>query len=342
MDYKEIFKSIEKGDFKNLYLFCGQEKYLIENITSKLKEKLIDKSFEAFNYTLLQGENASVQRIIEHCETLPFMSEKRMILVRQYPFNSKQNEEEDQQICQYIIKGVPPTSHLVFVVDGDVDKRRKIIKEIKKSGEMVEFGRISGADLEKWISSKFKHNHKEISIDNIRYFIQCLDYGSKNSDVGLEDVQNEINKLISFVGNKSKIVREDIDNITSKSISNSVFNLINFIAQRDGYNALGVLGDIVSKGEPLQLVLFMISKQYKNILMCKILSQRGYSHQEIASKLSLHPFVVKNSISQGNSLREEIIKKALELCLETDISIKKGIMKDRTAVELLISQLCAV
>lgn len=339
MDYKEIFKNIQKGQINNLYLFYGEEKYLIDSAIQKVTEKLISQAMEAFNYSQIDEGDLSAQRIIELCETIPLMDNNRIIVVRNYPFTSKQSDGAETQLSEYIIKGIPSFSYLIFAVNGDVDKRKKLYKEVKKHGETVEFGRISQGDLEKWVVSKFKSANKEITVNDLKYFISLLDYGSKNSELRLEDVDNEVQKLISYIGEKKTIGIEAINVITSKSINSDIFRLIDFIGKREGYNALKTLDEIIYRGEPVAKIIFMIARQFRILLQCKTLLDKGYSQQEIASKLSLHPFVVKTAVGQGRSFSNQTIKKSLQACLDTDTSIKKGLAKDRISVESLIAKL---
>ena len=77
MNYAEFIKKLKEDSLLPLYLFIGEEKYLIDDTINRIKEKYIDKSLESINFTVLNGKNINQDDIVNACETLPFMSEKK-------------------------------------------------------------------------------------------------------------------------------------------------------------------------------------------------------------------------------------------------------------------------
>jgi len=135
MSYKELMNSIKKNEIKNIYLFYGEEAYLINNALEKLKKNLVDPSFEQLNFIILEGKEISAEKIVDACETLPFMAEKKLIYVKGsdiFQGKSKVLSEEQEKYMVNYIKEIPSSTTVVFYGTSSVDTRRKIVKEIKK------------------------------------------------------------------------------------------------------------------------------------------------------------------------------------------------------------------
>ena len=152
----------------------------------------------------------------------------------------------------------------------------------------------------------------------------------------MEILLNEINKLISFKSSGTKITINDIDNICTKSIESKIFDLINFMSNKDMDNAIKIYKNlIVNKTSPF-VILNMISRQFRIILQTKYLYNKNYSINNIASELELRDFIVKEAIKQSKNFSIKILLQAINECLEIDNNIKTGKIIDEVAIELLI------
>ncbi|QXM06213.1 DNA polymerase III subunit delta [Crassaminicella indica] len=341
MNYKEVLKDLKNDALNNLYLFYGQEYYLIENILNSIKEKIINKGFEDLNYQFIDGKETDVNTIINACETLPFMAERRMVLVKDLEcfFGKRKNisDGEEERLTKYFAN-LPATTHLFFVVTQDIDKRKKIIKAISKYGKIVAFEKLSERDMHKWILKSFKKYNKEINDREISYFLDITGYLDKNSNKNLKDLDNEINKLCSFLGDRIVVTSSDIELLAPKSIENNIFSLVESIGRKNTDKALSLFSDMLMEGESEIKILYMITRQFRYLFQIKLMEKQGYTPMAIAPKLGLRQFVVKKYLQQAMNFDEKMLKKALQACLDTDESIKKGKIDQRLGIELLITQ----
>ncbi|MCT4621180.1 MAG: DNA polymerase III subunit delta [Marinisporobacter sp.] len=341
MDYKDVLKDLKNGQLNNLYLFYGREYYLIENTINAVKEKTINKGFEDLNYQFIDGKETDVDTIIHACETLPFMGEKRMVLVKDLEcfFGKRKNisEGEEERLIQYFTD-IPDTTQLFFVATQEIDKRKKIIKAIKKYGEMISFDKLTERDLYKWVQKIFKKYNKEIKEKEIAFLLELIGYLDRNSNKNLKDLDNEINKLCSFLGDRNLVTKTDIELLAPKSMENNIFSLVEFIGSKNTDKALSFFNDMLMEGESEIKILYMITRQFRYLFQIKLMEKQGYTAMAIGPKLGLRPFVTKKYLSQARNFEVEVLRKALEVCLYTDESIKKGKIDQRLGIELLITQ----
>lgn len=341
MTYKDVLRDLKNDCLDNLYLFYGMEYYLIENTIHTIKQKIIDTAFEDLNFQFIDGKETNVDIIINACETLPFMGEKRMVLVKDLEcFLGKRkniSDQEEERLIQYI-GNLPSTTYLFFVVTNEIDKRKKIIKTINKHGKLVEFDKLLEKDIYKWIERTVTKYNKQIKKQEISFLLDLMGYLDKNSTKSLKDLDNEINKLCSYVGDRTLITTQDIELLAPKTIENNIFSLVESIGTKNSDKAFTLLNDMLMDGESEIKILYMITRQFRYLFQIKLLERQGYTPMAIGPKLGLKQFIVKKYLKQAMNFNIDVLKKALEQCLLTDESIKKGRIDQRIGIELLITQ----
>lgn len=343
MNYKKIINCIKKNEIENIYLFYGEETYLIDNVLKRLKARLIEPSFEQFNFITIEGKEASYEKIVDACETLPFMAEKKLVYVNGLDiFRGKSesfSKRQEKQFTEYIDK-IPKSTTIVFYGNPSVDGRKGIVKEIKRHGIVIEFVKLKEYEFNKWIKSAFRAFGKSIGARELVLFKNNLDYLGRNSSQNLFDVENEIKKLVSFMGKKTNLEKEHIDKVMGSNFHNDIFGLLNSIERRNSSESIKRLNDILDRDEPVLRVLTTLGNQIKNILSSKLLLEEGYSNKEIAFELKIHPYVALKCASQSKQFTIERLRELLNLFLNADIAIKSGTMNEKLVMEMLIFKIC--
>lgn len=339
MSYDGFLKDIKNRELKKVYLCYGKEGYLRDWILKELKKNLIDEAFETLNYVYFDGKEADVDSIINACETLPFMADIKIVVVEDSPLitSGKGGSQDEESRLNDYLSNLSESTCLVFILnDVKVDKRRKIIKNIKKAGELVELNKISDRDLIKWVEKTFKKNKKKISKGDINYFVQSIGYSEYNNEKTLYDMENEIIKLSNYVGDRENISKDDIDKNITKSLENNIFKLLDSIGRKNPTIALKVLNEMIIGNEPIQRIMFMIIRQIRLLFMSRLLIEKGYSQGDIAKKMGVHSFSAQKIIRQSRSFTCKELEETLKKCLKADMGIKKGLINNKLAVETLI------
>ena len=342
MNYKDIINDIKNRNIKNTYLFYGKEYYLIENAIKEIKLTLNDGMID-FNLDIIDGREIALDQLISSIETLPFMDDRKIVILKDFELlkgKKKNFSDEDEKYFTEYIENIPQTTTLVFIVYGDVDKRKSLVKKISKNGIVFNCDKLSDMDLFKWVKKKF--DNKNVLIDNaqIMYFINQEGYLDKSSEKTLSDLENEINKISSFVGKENKVTNEIIDQLSQKKVENDIFKLIDYIGQKNSSDAMKILNDMLYEGESVFGIFSMIARQFKVIMQVRQLQIQGHSSKGIAERLKLHPFVVGKALKQTKNFSDEVIIDILNSILESDFKIKNGLVRDTLSIEMLISKYC--
>lgn len=340
MNYMNIFKDIEAKRFKSIYLFYGEEEYVKQQALNQLVDALIDPQFRDLNYQVMDGSEVGVDEIINACETLPFMSDRRLIVVKDSVFltnrrngSDNQNSVEDGKRLGEYIKDIPPTTYVIFYVRNGIGSKSGLYKSIKKIGSVVEFSRLEDIDVKRWVVREIGIHSKTITKPAIEQFVYLV-------GTNLEDVENELSKLMAFVHDCDVITEEHVQKIATPTLEHSIFQLVEAIGNRDVDTALILLDEMLDKGEAFYSIIPMIGRQIRLILLCKSYSEKGYLRNQIASTLKIHPYGVGKYISQGQNFTKEELEAAFLDCLKLDYSIKQGKIDGRLGLEMLILSMC--
>lgn len=341
MDYKNMIKDIKDNNLKNVYLLYGSEIYLKEYILNEIKKKYIDKAFETLNYVHIDGKETTADLIINACETLPFMSDRKIVVVEDLAiFSSKKEGQsiDEDEFCRYMGNTNQSTCLIFILNDIKIDNRKKIIKTIKKHGAIIELLRLKDTELIKWVQSLFSKNQKKISIGNINYFLHQVGYFDINSDRTLYDLENEINKICSYIGSRNTVEKEDMEKVLVRSLQNNIFALVDALGQKKSDIALSIFNDMILGNEPIQRIFPMIIRQLRLLILTKIYEEKGYSQGDIAKKINLPNFVTNKLLTQSKDLSLKDLNKAIETALDIDRSIKTGRIEGKLAIEMFISE----
>ncbi len=343
MNYKEFMKHIKKNEGNHVYLFYGKERYLINWAIDSLKKKYVEKEFENFNYNAVDIKQTNADEIINICETLPIMAEKRLVLVDRYSVlegeKVKSFGESDEKKMASYIDDIGRTCIVIFVCGEKLDKRKSIYKKINKLNSVFEFSKLSTNDLKKWVEKRFKNAAKTINVKNTLLLIESCGYLDKDSDYTLFNLENDINKILHYVGDADEIKESDIMDSISSGLEKNIFVLIEAITSGNKAQGVKLLSHALLFGEAEYKILALIQRQFDNMLQVKIMRERGKDTAYMKQQLGLPDFVIKKLLKNASGLTLNALKKNMIKMYEMDKNIKTGVMDPRLALEMLIAEI---
>ena len=240
MTVETLEKDLKAGNQKALYLLYGEEQYLIETNLKRIKT-LFGECIQGINYISIDDQNVS--EIISDIETPSFGYPKKLIIAKNTGLFKKDAKKATTDIAKikekltsYIkenIKIIDESVVIVFIED-DVDARSALYKEIEKDGIVCKFDFQKPFQLEQRIKSIC--NAYKVNIDNqtAQYFIECC-------GTSMQELINEIRKLIEYAGENGTIKKEDIDSLSVKKLESVIFDLTDDLGKKDIAKALQVL-----------------------------------------------------------------------------------------------------
>lgn len=321
---QRILEDIKTGQFHNIYLLFGTESYLIKQYRDKLKEALIAGG-NTMNYHYYEGKDINIPEIIDLAETLPFLAERRVIILE----NSELFKKGGEELSEYF-KNVCDSTFFI-ITDKEIDKRSKLYKQIGKSGLAVEFGTPDEKTLLRWVGSLLKKEGFRITESDVIYLLDKI-----GTDMG--NIKSELDKLFCFCMGNDIITRADIDEICIRQVNNQIFDMINAVADKKQKVAMEYYYDLLALKEPPMKILSLVSRQFNLLMQVKELKAKGLDNRRIGERIGLPPFIATKYMTQCGKFKMSELRGAVEACVEADEAVKTGRMNDVMSVELLLIQ----
>ena len=338
MNYSDFLKLMKADNLMPAYLFIGAEEYLMNETIEKLKSKYIEPSLESLNYNIIEGKDSNIDTLINACETLPFMSPKKIVILKDISgLLEKESKDSEDQLYKYLDD---LGNYLILIVIGnDLKKTSKLYKYFNKSNNAVEFSNLKGKDLNTWIEKILKKNNKYMNFSNLNFFTQQTTYSSRNSELTLYDLENELLKLINYTLG-DEITKEDINKVLIKSIDTNIFDLLGAINRGDSHSALVIFNDMYMQNEPIQKILVMITRQIRLMLGYKLYRNKGYGEGETQDKLGIKSYEYSKISSQSRAFTIIQLQETLDKILTLDKQLKTISVDEKILMEMLIIEIC--
>ena len=319
---KMLAEDIKNGSFKSSYLLYGEEAYLRTQYKNRLKNALADPS-DTMNFSRFDGKGIDPAEIISLAETLPFFAERRLILIEDSGFFKNKCDE----LADYL-PNMPDTTCLLFV-ETEVDKRNRLYKAVQKYGRVTEFQLQDERTLMKWILGTLKKENKKITESTLQLFLERT-----GSD--MENIHMELEKLLSYTIGREVITSEDVEKICTMQTTGQIFEMIRAIAEKKQRLALDLYYDLLALKEPPMRILFLIARQFNQLLLVKSLTAKGMDRASVASKAQVAPFIAGRLMTQAKSFTMQQLRNAVQDCVDAEEAVKTGRMTDVLSVEILI------
>lgn len=331
-DLQELKAAIRSGQPERLYVFHGEELFLLNHYLDQLKKSILDELTVSFNFHRFTNETFEIRDFADAVENLPMMAERTMVQVDDIDL-FKLNEDSRNKIID-ILGDIPEYCTVVFTYETTPwkpDKRLKKLWDVVSDGMVVEFAKQNQRDLIAWIQRHFSAKKKQISPELCAYLIDITD-GTMTSLAG------EIQKIAAFSG-ADVICKADIDAVTEPVLDAVVFRMTDQLGAGNYGGALQTLQKLLKmQQEPLS-ILGAIGNHFRRLSTARILLDHGKNYSELQKLYSLTDYPAKKAMDAARNFRPEFCSKAAELILETDRKMKTSFDDPQRLLELLILQL---
>lgn len=318
---KAIKEHIKNNTYKPVYLLYGSEDYLKKLYKDKLKEGIMGDG-DSMNFSYFEGKSMDVNEVIHIAETMPFFSDRRLILIENSGWFKSQSDFADY------IKEMPDTTHVVFV-EQEVDKRNRLYKAVKDIGHISEMNGLDEAQIKLFAAGILNKDKKKITDATVTYLVSKVGFD-------MENLKTELEKLICYAYDREVITIEDIDAVCTEQLTGKIFVMIDAIAVGNQKKALELYYDLLSLKEKPMSILYLIIRHFNIMLQVKELYGHSMSNQVIASKVGIPPFAVTKYVGQAKNFKSDVIKKNIAYGIEIEEAVKSGRLNDQIGVELVI------
>jgi len=312
MTSQELETLIKKGALPPLCYIYGDEPFLVERVTRKLMDKAIDPSLKDFNFNAFYGNESKGVDIVDAAQTLPMFSDRRAVLVKR----AELLKAEALEALLPYIQNPAETTCLVF--NGQkIDQRKKFFQELKKRNALVEFKRLYDNKLPGFVQSEAQSSGKSMEAAAAELLAMLI--GNN-----LQELASQLEKLVVYVGDRTRITVDDVKEIASSSKAFNVFELARFLGLRDLRNALLSLDKLMLNGEETPMMLGALSRHFRQLWRVREMVESKASQADISKETGINTFFLGEYLQQAKNFKQAELRTIFEELFRCDVLSKTG------------------
>lgn len=325
--------AIREKQIGRLYVFYGEELFLLHYYLEQMRKALVDPVTESFNYHKLTKENFDLRCFADAVESLPMMAEHTFLWVDDIDI-FKFPESEREKLGE-ILSDIPDYCTVVFTYETVIwkpDKRLKKLWEIiEKYANIVEFPKQEQRDLIAWVTRHFAANQKSIESNLCSYLIDI-------SGGTMTALSGEISKISAF-SEGARITKSDIDAVVEPVLDAVVFQISDLLGEGNYGGALIKLQQLMKMQYEPVAVLGTIGGHFRRISTARTLLDNGKTSDALMRVLGIGDYAARKTMAATKRFSGAFCAKAAEWILETDHQMKTSYDDPKRLLELLLLRL---
>jgi DNA polymerase-3 subunit delta len=338
LDFDKLRLAVKNKKFSPVYIFYGNEEFLIEESIKAILENALDSGLRDFNFDVVYGNEIDLQGLLSLLFLLPVMSPKRVVVMRNAEkFFSKisrsKKAKDEEAFINYLKKPNPDTIFVIVLNEPDFEK--EIYKKVFDLGTVVDLKAPYDWQIPSWIAKRVKERGKDITGDACK----LLQAYVGNS---LRDLENEITKLLIFVGDDKKVIDvEDVKQVVGLSRSFTVFDLQKAIGERNLQLAITIVERMLQVGEFPPVILTMLTRYFTMLWKLYELKKVESDPKKLANSLQISQYHIKEYLYHLSKFKEAEIKNAFKYLIEADELIKTSPVDEKVVLSQMIYKIIA-
>jgi DNA polymerase-3 subunit delta len=337
---EELEKELNQNQINGIYLLYGEESFLIEQQIKKIK-KLFGETIKGINYIAIDESN--IQELISDIETPAFGYERKLIIARNTGIfkresksrSSGASKEIKEKINEYLKENtniIKESTVLVFIEE--MVEKNAVFNTIEKIGIVCNFEEQKPFQIIKRLKNICNSYKVNIEENTLQYLIECC-------GTNMQDLINEIRKLIEYAGENGTISRQDIDKLCIKKIESIIFDLTDNLGQKKIKEAMEVLYNLIASKEPIQKILITLYNHFKKLYFVKLAIE---NNKDIATSLNLKSnqmFLVNKYKIQAKGFKTLELRKIIQELEDLDYKYKIGLIDLNVGLESILCAYCS-
>jgi DNA polymerase-3 subunit delta len=327
---EEFYAQLKKKTLAPVYLFAGEEAYLLDEAVDYLERAL---AVDSLNREVFHAGETPVATVVLAAQTMPFMGDKRLVIMKDV---QRLKAAETEGLCAFLKHPSESTCLLLLWQDKlkSEDRRKALVTAADNVGMAVEFRALYDRELPGWVQQMVLRRGKKISMDAAQYLVE-------ESGGNLLDLTNEIEKLSLYTGGRSDIAIKDVEAISGHTRQTNLNHLAEAVETRNAAEALLLAGHLLREGEVAIRLLATVYRVIRRLTVAKgLLEQKKSSHQDIRQELRLHQYFDRNFFSNLSRYGLKELEGGIERIAAADLALKTSSRPEAMIIEELLSGLC--
>ncbi len=323
-----------------LYVLNGPDQFRAREALQEIRASLDVDGNLAQNTERLDGKTITPAELQSACHTASLFAESRLVIVEKLQERLRGSRRRGRRTANDTGSDVDsfaetlvnlPTSTTVVLLDEQ--SADSLMAAIEKDASVKQFPVLRANEVSRWASNRVKELGADFAPGALDRLLTMID-GSH-----LGELANEIEKLTTYARGRP-VQSEDVDELVSAAVQMQTWDLTDAVIEGRGDRALAVLQAMDAKDHPRQLLIFMITRQYRQLILAQALIREGMRSEQLGNQLGIRSaYPLQKVVEQASRYPADQLEAAYRRLFETDVAVKTGFMDVDTALEMLILEL---
>jgi len=303
---------------RNCYLFYGEDHFMIKKETDLVfKENEIDPTM----IEVYDGEEEGIDSAITNAMTLPFLADKKGVVIKNATFltaDKSISSQEAEKIISFCEMKLDQTILVIQVSDSNLDFKSKLVKYLNKNIVVKKYV-VNDKEFD-----VYKYVKNELSKHNLKIQPYALTQFINRANVNMDNLNNELQKLIYYSYNLDEIDSETVFQIVTREIEDNIFDLVNALLLEDKDKVFKVYYDLLDHNIKATQILSVVASKFLEILYTKSLMKIKYNKVDIEKFFGYSSGRVYYMMKNASETSEQILFDNISYLAELDYQIKSG------------------
>jgi len=263
---------VSSPDLKPIYLILSEQDFLLRQALDRLRARVGEVADLDFNLETFEGDSASADGIVAACNTLPFASEHRLVIVNGV---EKLSKDATETLVAYAAN--PSPTCVLALSAHKLAKNTRLYKAVDRLGGVLERKAPRGAEFVRGVISLASDRHKRMSADAAQALVSAT-----GEDLRLVSI--ELDKLVAYVDEAEEITREDVEKVVANAAKAKSWEFGEALADRDCRRALVLAASILREGESLFALHATALRTVRELITARALIDRGETSGEALAR----------------------------------------------------------
>jgi DNA polymerase-3 subunit delta len=325
----EFINNLERQtDVAPVFLFTGEEDFFIEEAWKRLFNKIVPPGAKGFNGERLLAKESTAAQALERLRNVPMFGSKRLLMVR-----GIESWNKDQRVLLSSYLAHPSPSSCLVLTAAQRKGLEKVESAVKSIGVVFHFSPLMGKDAIRWLQERVRSHQKQFTVQAASLLVE-------KAGLDMHSLDQEVEKLCTYVGDRNRIEPEDVKAVVSVQRSYTVFELLRFIGRRKSDKAVISLRNLMLSGDPPLGILALLARQIRMIWQVKDGMDRGMPLSHIGQRLNIFSAVLSGYAEQASYFSIEELYSFHERICKADRIMKSSGVAPELVLEALILSLC--
>lgn len=353
MIFDSLDTVLKQKSLPQVLLLFGKEHFLRDEAIEKILNLGKSDNTNSFDIEKTDADNCTQEQIVAMASALPFMSEKRYIIVRnieKYAVSKAKKKTEPKFPLLKYLEYPSETTFLLLIADSNdldglysqlnntrtkekAEKRLSSLKEpfhfLLNNHMCVEFSPLHEREIPSWLTKRMKNEGRDITPE-------AIDILTTKIGTSLRDLHNEIQKIVIFSPEKKKVTAEDVLNVVGQSRTHNIFELQKAVGEKNSSKALDIMLRMVRTEKNEILIITMLTRYFT--VLYKLIEAVTETNNtfELSRAVDINSYFIPEYLSALKHYTPAHIAKAFIALQEADIILKSSSLKSEVIMQKMI------